>query len=453
MKKLIKLALLLAAVLALFTAAASAANDPVGEFAAALLRQESEITVPVRDYDELLTQTFTRYPKVFLYYGGCSYLSTAEGLVITPAYRNTGLNADDVRLVHDREELVAVIGLAMADNALHLDFVVAGGYVSGNDEMNEELTAALARLSDEYALISMGYFSENWTTYFEDRSGVAWVSAELGLIDDIGPETLRQYKDDTEAKVLELSETLFAQDMPDYQKELLIHDYLVDNNRYDTRFMDDADNHLAYSALCEGKSVCQGYSEAAHLLLEAAGVPSRTISGTGHGEDHMWNCVQIDGAWYLLDITWDDPAAEDGSDLGMKLYDYFNVTEAQLSADHAWDGDGYPEFTATAMTYDAVREKVEADTAVYTDYSAANVRTQSVQRAELMAILDAAAPQDALPAEDAAVPVDAPQRVDVPQGDDTAPQDSAPAPDDLAQPQDDPDLTRLAPIQTLPVPQ
>ena len=83
--------------------------------------------------------------------------------------------------------------------------------------------------------------------------------------------------------------------MPDYEKALIAHDYLVDSCRYDVEDLTETDweNHMAYGALAEGSCVCQGYAEAFKLLMEAAGVECITVTGTAGGDDHMWNCVQL----------------------------------------------------------------------------------------------------------------------------------------------------------------
>ena len=59
------------------------------DFAGALGRFETTIQVPVRDFDALMQETFQRYPELFLYYGGCTYLSVPEGLEAKIGTRTT----------------------------------------------------------------------------------------------------------------------------------------------------------------------------------------------------------------------------------------------------------------------------------------------------------------------------------------------------------------------------
>jgi transglutaminase/protease-like cytokinesis protein 3 len=61
------------------------------------------------------------------------------------------------------------------------------------------------------------------------------------------------------------------------------------------------------------KGVCFHYSILFERLAGLAGIPARLLTGlaTGYPKSillgdtrHAWNAVRIDGAWYLLDVTW-----------------------------------------------------------------------------------------------------------------------------------------------------
>ena len=57
--------------------------------------------------------------------------------------------------------------------------------------------------------------------------------------------------------------------------------------------------------------VCDGYSRALKVICDKLGIPcildTGTASNGSHSELHMWNRVQVDGVWYGVDCTWDDP--------------------------------------------------------------------------------------------------------------------------------------------------
>lgn len=121
-----------------------------------------------------------------------------------------------------------------------------------------------------------------------------------------------------------------------WKKELKIHDYIVENCRY-TLVEDDLTYSSAYGALVNGEAACEGYSKAAKLLLDAAGIENGVVSGTvadpeGNPGSHMWNVVRIGEDFYHLDCTWDDPVSDSGEQI--KLYAYFNLSDEEMSKTH-----------------------------------------------------------------------------------------------------------------------
>ncbi len=103
----------------------------------------------------------------------------------------------------------------------------------------------------------------------------------------------------------------------DYEKIKKIHDYIIQNASYDT----DTENYSAYDNLINKRSTCQGYMSIAYKMFTEAGIPCRIITGTGNKDSHGWNIVQLDGKWYNVDCTWDDPLTSDGKSIS--TYDYF----------------------------------------------------------------------------------------------------------------------------------
>ncbi len=64
--------------------------------------------------------------------------------------------------------------------------------------------------------------------------------------------------------------------------------------------------YSAYAALVKKKAVCQGISEAAAIVLDAAGVKCESVGGinlrTGNG--HTWNIVRSGSRWYWCDFCY-----------------------------------------------------------------------------------------------------------------------------------------------------
>ena len=144
--------------------------------------------------------------------------------------------------------------------------------------------------------------------------------------------------------------------MSDYEKELAIHDYIVNNTSYDyERFKSNTLPDVSYTAagvLLNKTAVCQGYSETFMLLLNIAGIDCKLITGKANGIDHSWNAVKLDNEWYMVDSTYDDPITfTNGKRTEVLNYDYFNITSEQIAYDHTWNKDDHPHALGTKYNY------------------------------------------------------------------------------------------------------
>lgn len=105
------------------------------------------------------------------------------------------------------------------------------------------------------------------------------------------------------------------------EKALFLHDYLATHAQYDMR----KEIFDAYSILVKGTGVCQAYTLAYRLLLNRVGIPSETVSSDSL--DHIWNLLQIDGNWYHVDVTWDDPINDR---IGRVRHVYFLLSDGAI---------------------------------------------------------------------------------------------------------------------------
>ena len=119
----------------------------------------------------------------------------------------------------------------------------------------------------------------------------------------------------------------------EFQREKQLHDRLLRLTAYE----EGEGAHDAYGALVEHRAVCEGYARAFQYLLYQAGIPCLIATGNGYNggdsEPHAWNVVQIDGQWYHVDPTWDDPVVEGGA-ADLVTYTYFNLTTKEIELDH-----------------------------------------------------------------------------------------------------------------------
>lgn len=128
--------------------------------------------------------------------------------------------------------------------------------------------------------------------------------------------------------------------MNDLEKELYIHDKMVELISYDYEAYIDHNTkeHTfdAYGAVVERLTVCDGYARAFQGLLHMVGIPCLYVSGKAEGsdEEHAWNCVKINGKWYQTDVTWDDPGNHPQGTGENMVHRYFNLTDAKMAESH-----------------------------------------------------------------------------------------------------------------------
>lgn len=106
------------------------------------------------------------------------------------------------------------------------------------------------------------------------------------------------------------------------------HDYIINNTKYDSNRSDrkivDYKSDIAYGPLIEGYGLCGGYTDAMALFLDYYKIPNFKVIS----ENHIWNAVRVDGKWYHLDLTWDDPISKSGKDI--LEYTFFLIKTEKL---------------------------------------------------------------------------------------------------------------------------
>ncbi len=114
----------------------------------------------------------------------------------------------------------------------------------------------------------------------------------------------------------------------DVEKVKYAHDYLTQTIDYIKNDMDQS----AYSGFVWNQTVCTGYSKCFAYMMQKMGIPSAVVIGSTDGINHAWNILELDGEYYLMDVTWDDPV---GNPADTYYYNYFNITDNQMANDHS----------------------------------------------------------------------------------------------------------------------
>ncbi len=153
---------------------------------------------------------------------------------------------------------------------------------------------------------------------------------------------------------------IITEEMSDYEKELAVHDWMIAWAEYDQAALSslpgaqptpDSDN--PYGFFTGRAAICTGYTSTFQLLMDLLDIECVTVEGTAYNgtEDHAWNMVRLDGDWYCVDVTWDDPVSSTPVSPAA-AHMYFNVTsDFMRQFGHQWDEEGVPAAEAGAWAW------------------------------------------------------------------------------------------------------
>ena len=118
-----------------------------------------------------------------------------------------------------------------------------------------------------------------------------------------GIEKIQQDIDKATGEII----ALLDEDMTDFEKVMTVHDYMVLNYEYDTAVIADPDADVVrdVTIMLTKKGVCMGYSYAFKHVMNELGIECGYV--VSEAMNHEWNVVKIDGEWYHIDVTHDDP--------------------------------------------------------------------------------------------------------------------------------------------------
>jgi hypothetical protein len=177
-------------------------------------------------------------------------------------------------------------------------------------------------------------------------------SDNLILEYSIPTSTLIQMKKDTRELVKQALKDLNLSGRSQIEIVQAVNDYLCDHNTYPDEDFEKypgwfegyaPESHTAYGLFKLHSAVCDGYARSCKVLLDELGVECIIITGKGDGENHAWNMIKINGAWYHTDVCWNDSS--------WTRQDYLLISDKDISTSHTWDQTEYPASAAQSYTF------------------------------------------------------------------------------------------------------
>ncbi|PKM51172.1 MAG: hypothetical protein CVV02_08480 [Firmicutes bacterium HGW-Firmicutes-7] len=236
---------------------------------------------------------------------------------------------------HEELKQAVIVSIVAHDEQLVVDLSKSSITFDSVKEVLEEAMNDLVKIP--------GYYGNVNTCYYKLSNTMLTITYDY---------TISKYKLDQSFEVAKkIISQIISKDMSDYERELAIHDYIVDNTSY--YLGEDNEVYKMIGVLVNKKAVCQGYAEAFLYLSTLAGLDAQMVIGNGITDGttipHAWNTVEIEGEWYQIDTTWDDPVSSNGKD--NKTYKYFNITNKEMALDHEWDTTAYKIANGTKYNY------------------------------------------------------------------------------------------------------
>ncbi|AEB76592.1 transglutaminase domain-containing protein [Clostridium botulinum] len=214
-----------------------------------------------------------------------------------------------------------------------------------NYNQNDYSLDIIADIIHDNPILDYGYKGANGSI----SSSMGKATMKLNLNYTYSKERMEYMRTESQNKVNDIIKKIIKPNMSDYEKELAIHDYIVNNSRYDERLFFSSipgESYTDYGVLVKGVGVCESYAKAMYRLLNTAGIETLFVVGEGKNQNgikeaHAWNIVKLYGEYYQLDTTWDNPMVPGGKKY--VTHDYFNLTDSEMQKDHIWDKSKYPK--------------------------------------------------------------------------------------------------------------
>lgn len=143
-----------------------------------------------------------------------------------------------------------------------------------------------------------------------------------------------------------LTQALIAGEKDPFLRIKLIHDWIAETITYDVSMLTRSTvtgQDLA-TVLSTKRAVCSGYARLFETMARQAGFEVKTIEGYARGlgsafafdqrNSHAWNMVRIGDLWYLVDVTFDAGAFQNGTYQKRYRIDYLFPPPVQLRYTH-----------------------------------------------------------------------------------------------------------------------
>lgn len=163
--------------------------------------------------------------------------------------------------------------------------------------------------------------------------------------------TEKIYRERVQKNINEILKPTGLMKLSDFQKEVFVHDFILNNVEYDHTHGNGGarlEPYTIYGVFVEKKAVCEGIAKAVKLLLNILDVKCIVVDGQVEGHGHSWNIVKLKDFEYNLDVTFDMGRM---IHKGIMRYDYFNFRTEDDPKRQLFNSQIIPNCTAIQYNY------------------------------------------------------------------------------------------------------
>lgn len=161
---------------------------------------------------------------------------------------------------------------------------------------------------------------------------------------------IREIPERVETDYASVARYISVRESDPYLRVKALHDYVADRIAYDAPALAAGEYppQDAETVFRTRLAVCAGYSKLLQAMGKAIGEKivyvvgdARSGGGEVDGAGHAWNAVEIEGRWYLIDVTWNSGTVND--DVFTRGYrtDYFLTPPEVFGLDHLPDDNDW----------------------------------------------------------------------------------------------------------------
>lgn len=218
----------------------------------------------------------------------------------------------------------------------HSERIDIKAYSVPKDSIGALLTATLARYPELF-------FVERQFSYYTSGSNISYFVPTYTYSASQTKTMLTSFYAEAD-KYLAKAQGKLSKCGDDFSRAVVLHDELVLDAAY------NINNSSPYNFMIDKSGVCETYARVYAYLLAQCGIKSEIVDSDSMV--HEWLMVKLDGSYYHVDITWDDPTPNKP---GKAVHSYFLLSENAIKTSS--DITKHTGFTtvnkATSTKYDS----------------------------------------------------------------------------------------------------